>query len=415
MTLTTNNVATPAASPVLGRTKAMPPQETGNTDTPSLYHRCANGKMVKIEVSRDEHASNFGWAAGTFLRGGYNPADAAAMDTLMQAGRRDVGNFNGDMDRADLRTGDVLVFRDSHGNVERAACYEGKGVFSHAGVDGIPHFETRADFAASHADALKHGATIMRETNPYRHRALAESVRPLVDELHGMDSSSRRMSSWPPKLTHAVEGCVFDHFGNYSAHAHYDKTTPPGDDILLPKEEFMAQLRKDVANMNDEERPDLEDVEKHADEIYATSKVQRRLSWTRSRFDELRKEYAKDETLPPREINARVNSDARYLDYVRRGGVANCQEASAVLSSRLREAGGDVGVEVISQKVQDGTDHVYVAIGRDAGTDIRTPWNWNSDVVIVDGWYGRIGSVGEMFPPSSTVSTLSSDAPGLRA
>ena len=177
----------------------------------------------------------------------------------------------------------------------------------------------------------------------------------------------------------------------------------------------MAQLRKDVANMNDEERPNLEDVEKHADEIYATSKVQRRLSWTRSRFDELRKEYGKDETLPPREINARVNSDARYLDYVRRGGVANCQEASAILSARLREAVGDVNVEVISQKVQDGTDHVYVAIGRDTGTDIHDPWNWNSDVVIVDGWHGRIGSVGEVFPLSSTTSTLSSDAPGLRA
>ena len=253
------------------------------------------------------------------------------------------------------------------------------------------------------------------EKIPYRHRALAESVRPLVNELHGMDSSSRRMSSWPPKLTHAVEGCVFDHFGNYSAHAHYDKTTPPGDDILLPKEEFMARLRKDVADMNDEERPGLEDIEKHADEIYATSKVQRLLSWTRSRIDELRKEYGKDETLPPREINARVNSDARYLDYVRRGGVANCQEASAVLSARLREAGDDVGVEVISQKVQDGTDHVYVAIGRDAGTDIRAPWDWNSDVVIVDGWHGRIGSVGEMFPLSSTSLTLSSETPSLRA
>ena len=415
MTLTTNNVATPTTSPVLSRTKAMPPQETGNTDTPSVYYRCANGKMVEIEVSRDESASGFGWAAGTFLRGGYNPADAASMDTLMQAGRRDVGSFNGDMARADLRTGDVLVFRNSHGNIERVACYEGKGVFSYVGADGIPRFETHADFSISHADALKHGATIMRETNPYRHRALAESVRPLVDELHGMDSSSRRMSSWPAKLSHAVEGCVFDHFGNYSAHAHYDKTTPPSGDILLPKEEFMAQLRKDVANMNDEDRPHLEDVEKHADEIYATSKVQRRLSWTRARLDELRKEYGKDKTLPPREISARVNSDARYLDYVRRGGVANCQEASAVLSARLREIAGDVGVEVISQKVQDGVDHVYVAIGRDSGTDIRDPWNWNSDAVVVDGWRGWTGSVGEMFPPSRTVSTLSSDAPGLRA
>ena len=177
----------------------------------------------------------------------------------------------------------------------------------------------------------------------------------------------------------------------------------------------MVQLRKDVENMNNEERPSLEDIEKHADEIYATSKVQRRLSWTRSRLDELRKEYGKDETLPPREINVRVNSDARYLDYVRRGGVANCQEASAVLSTRLREIAGDVGVDVISQKVQDGTDHVYVAIGRDAGTDIRNPWSWNSDVVIVDGWRGWIGSAEEMFPPSSAVSTLSSDAPSLRA
>ena len=81
-------------------------------------------------------------------------------------------------------------------------------------------------------------------------------------------------------------------------------------------------------------------------------KMQRHLSWTRSHPNESRKEYGKDETLPPRETNARVNSDARYLDYVRRGGVANCQEARAVLSYRLREVGGDVGVEVISQKVQ---------------------------------------------------------------
>lgn len=44
---------------------------------------------------------------------------------------------------------------------------------------------------------------------------------------------------------------------------------------------------------------------------------------------------------------------------------ANCQEARAMLSTRLREATVDVGVEVISWKVQDGVNHIHIAIGRD--------------------------------------------------
>ena len=45
------------------------------------------------------------------------------------------------------------------------------------------HFGPLSDFAASHADALKHGATIMHETNPSHHHALAGSVRSLIDKL----------------------------------------------------------------------------------------------------------------------------------------------------------------------------------------------------------------------------------------
>lgn len=62
-------------------------------------------------------------------------------------------------------------------------------------------------------------------------------------------------------------------------------------------------------------------------------------------MDELRKEHGRDKTLPQCEINAQMNSEARYLDYVLRGGIANCHEVSAVLSVSLREVAGDVGME----------------------------------------------------------------------
>ncbi|MCY4049289.1 MAG: hypothetical protein OXF24_06865 [Hyphomicrobiales bacterium] len=60
--------------------------------------------MMEIRVSLNKRASNFDWAVETFPRGDYNPARTAAMDMLMQAGRRDVSNFNGNVTRADLCT-----------------------------------------------------------------------------------------------------------------------------------------------------------------------------------------------------------------------------------------------------------------------------------------------------------------------
>ena len=114
-----------------------------------------------------------------------------------------------------------------------------------------------------------------------------------------------------------------------------------------------------------------------------------------------------------------MNSDDRYLGYLRHAEVANCQETSAVLSACLRKiADGTVNVEVVGQKEQNGVDHVYVAIGRAPRTDIRNPQTWNRDVIVVDGWKGWIGSIGDMFPPPPSPSadlTLSSDAAGLIA
>ena len=388
--------------------------------------------MVEIRVSQDGDANNFGWAAGTFQREGYNPSDAGAMDTLMQAGWCEVGDLKYDDERggmtpADLYKDDVLVFRNSRGTIEKAARYEGENAFSYADMNGIVHRESRAEFATSHADALKCGATIMRETNTHRHRMLAESVRPLVTELRGMDSSSRRMSSWPPKLSRAVADCVFNQFGLY-ANAHLDKTNPPRDNILFPKEKFMEQFQDDVKKLHAEDRLTPQEVEKYADEIYAASKVQRRLAWVRARVQDLRTEYGSKKILTengeqrkpsPDEVSAMVNSDDRYLGYLRRAEVANCQETSAVLSACLRKiADGTVNVEVVGQKEQNGVDHVYVAIGRAPRTDIRNPQTWNRDVIVVDGWKGWIGSIGDMFPPPPSPSadlTLSSDAAGLIA
>ena len=264
-----------ASSPVLSRARTPPPRETGNTDA-LQFRRCPNGKAVEIRVSQDGDVNNFGWAAGTFQREGYNPSDADAMDTLMQAGWCEVGDLKYDDERggmtpADLYKDDVLVFRNSRGPTERIARYEGENAFSYADMNGIVHRESRAEFATSHADALKCGATIMRETNTHRHRMLAESVRPLVTELRGMDSSSRRMSSWSPKLSRAVADCVFNQFGLY-ANAHLDKTNPPRDNILFPKEKFMEQFQDDVKKLHAEDRLTPQEVEKYADEIYAHRK-----------------------------------------------------------------------------------------------------------------------------------------------
>lgn len=82
--LTTNNVAPSPANSALSQTKAMPPQESGNTGIPPLYHRCANGKMVEMNPRK---TSGFGWLSALFLRRDCNPADVAALDIPMQVGR----------------------------------------------------------------------------------------------------------------------------------------------------------------------------------------------------------------------------------------------------------------------------------------------------------------------------------------
>ena len=152
------------------------PQEAKNEETFRFHYRSFDGTMVEIEASQDECPNSFGWAANTFMRRGYNPADGAAMDAIMQAGWREVGRLEYDdeyeddamyvdMTPKDLCKEDVVIFRSPDGTTESAARYEGNDFFSYVGKDGTCYFENRANFIASHLSALKCGATIMRETN----------------------------------------------------------------------------------------------------------------------------------------------------------------------------------------------------------------------------------------------------------
>lgn len=52
---------------------------------------------------------------------------------------------------------------------------------------------------------------------------------------------------------------MFDYFKNYSAHVHHDKATSPSSYTLLPKDEFIVHLRKDVGNINEKNIPTFED------------------------------------------------------------------------------------------------------------------------------------------------------------
>ena len=396
-------LATPSGVAAAKETTASQPSQERQEEGVSLRsHRCANGTRIEIAVrdnpSGEDKPTSFGWAAGTFLRGGYNPADAASMDSLLQAGWREVGTLSGDeTSQALMRGGDVLVFRNSEGAIESVACYEGQGFFSYV-KDGesAPRFEAQEDFLHSHSDAIERGGvSIMREVNPYRHRVLAETARPLLQELHGMESSSRIMEDWPPKLRLAVEGLVFDRMGKYQTNVSHDISKPPDAKGLLPKAAFLAQLHKDVALFGDLDLP-AETIDKYGDDIREATAQHRRRFWVYARMRDIGLEHLGNK-VSEKDLSAKAWSDPRALEFVRRAGVANCQETSALLCHRLREVAGNIPVEVIGQKEQDGTDHIYVAIGRDAHRDVRKPWKWNADTLLVDGWRGYIRPVGEVF------------------